>query len=333
MLWIYATRTIAIFFIVLLHSASFYYNNSEINSYPWWIGNIFNSASRWAVPVFVMISGVLLLDENKNLTMFDFYKKRSQKIIIPTIFWSSFYSAIWYLQLKNSGDQIDFKRLAMNFISGHSYYHLWFLFMIAGMYIFTPFLKKLVHVMKKNELNVFLLITFLLSLLYVIYAYKNHYQSNFWPLWCLPFIPYFILGYEFRENNIHIKKISLIFIIAVLIFCIIISTWFVAVDHNSNNSYFFEPLSIFVIPLSLSTFILLKKTNFIFEKFFKMLSPLTLGIYIIHPFFLGVFFKLFKKISMEYPCSILIAATVTTVILSFITSYLLKKTPYLRHVV
>lgn len=64
--WISLTRVLAIVFVVMLHSAAFYYNNFNAANYGWLVGNAGNALSRWAVPVFVMISGALLLGNNKT---------------------------------------------------------------------------------------------------------------------------------------------------------------------------------------------------------------------------------------------------------------------------
>src|SRR5437868_4695382 len=49
------------------------------------------AACRWAVPVFVMLSGALLLDPDRKETPKAFYRKRFWRVGIPLVFWSTFY--------------------------------------------------------------------------------------------------------------------------------------------------------------------------------------------------------------------------------------------------
>lgn len=87
-----AAATIAVIFI---HSTAVWYGRiREIDQISWWIANILNAASRFAVPVFVMISGAVLL--GNSMTVGDFYRKRAFRLVPPIIFWSIFYLLFQY---------------------------------------------------------------------------------------------------------------------------------------------------------------------------------------------------------------------------------------------
>ena len=92
MLWINNAKIIAAFAVIMLHISSYFLYNSYLD-FNWWTANLFDSSARWCVPVFVMISGYLLLSPEKNYTTLDFYKKRINRIIIPLIFWTVFFLA------------------------------------------------------------------------------------------------------------------------------------------------------------------------------------------------------------------------------------------------
>ncbi len=55
--YISVLRIIAIFLIILIHSSSGYLNSNDFNSFDWNYANWINSFSRFAVPLFVIISG------------------------------------------------------------------------------------------------------------------------------------------------------------------------------------------------------------------------------------------------------------------------------------
>src|SRR3989304_5868153 len=86
MIWLDNARISAIFAVVLLHVAYGVVIENDIGTNYWWFANIFDSSARWCVPVFVMISGALLLDSSKNEDSLTFYKKRLSRILLPVLF-------------------------------------------------------------------------------------------------------------------------------------------------------------------------------------------------------------------------------------------------------
>lgn len=60
-------RLIAIFAVVVQHTSNLIVYYESVGSYEWWIGHIFNSMTRFlGVPVFLLITGLLLLDNQKK---------------------------------------------------------------------------------------------------------------------------------------------------------------------------------------------------------------------------------------------------------------------------
>ncbi len=74
-------RIVAIFLVILIHSSSGYLNSNEFESFDWSYANWLNSFSRFAVPLFVVISGALLLQKDESTGQF--YRKRLLKIVPP----------------------------------------------------------------------------------------------------------------------------------------------------------------------------------------------------------------------------------------------------------
>ncbi|WP_415186318.1 acyltransferase family protein [Shimwellia blattae] len=81
-------RILSIFAVIVLHQASAFslYENTSLE---WWVVDFYNSFARWCVPVFIMLSGYLLLHKEEGFYVF--YRKRLSRILIPLIFWSFFY--------------------------------------------------------------------------------------------------------------------------------------------------------------------------------------------------------------------------------------------------
>lgn len=122
-------RTVAVFFVVLVHvSAETFYQFS-----PNWLATIsLNSASRTAVPIFLMISGAVLLRREHSATS---ALRRVVRICIPLLFWSVIYLAFDGGLWNSEGFQWQsLKRI----LDGSVKYHLWFIYAMIPVYAFMP---------------------------------------------------------------------------------------------------------------------------------------------------------------------------------------------------
>ena len=62
-------RVIASFCVVMTHVAQQVWYHDPIDTYEWNVANVYESAVRWSVPVFVMISGSLFLSSCKSFKL------------------------------------------------------------------------------------------------------------------------------------------------------------------------------------------------------------------------------------------------------------------------
>ena len=85
--WLDYLRVIALFGVIIGHvAADFYRGYGEVGMADWWLSNMVNASVRFVVPVYVMVSGALLL--GRSYSMEDFYKKRALRLIPPLLFWN-----------------------------------------------------------------------------------------------------------------------------------------------------------------------------------------------------------------------------------------------------
>lgn len=145
-------RIVAAIMVIVQHVSAIYIHRLDNNLDGYYeTANIYFSISVYAVPIFVMLSGAFLLSNSQNSDYVYFYRKIRRKIIKPTIIWSLLY--VLFVQLKNyiafrSDVEVDFYQPIKNLLNGRPYYHLWYLFMIIGLYAVTPVL-----IMIKDEIS------------------------------------------------------------------------------------------------------------------------------------------------------------------------------------
>ncbi|WP_084678205.1 acyltransferase [Actinopolymorpha alba] len=140
--WISWARIVAIVGVVAIHVCSHLILEwGEISAKLWHFGNLLESASRFSVPVFVMVSGATLLAPRPGETLRDFYLRRASRIAIPLVVWTCFFLV---LDAWSHGREVTAYTFVQGFLWGRPYYHLYFLYVVAGLYLITPFLRVFV---------------------------------------------------------------------------------------------------------------------------------------------------------------------------------------------
>ena len=156
-------RVIACFAVIVLHTSSANWYDADVNTLAWQTFNFYDAAVRWSVPVFVMISGALFLDPAKELPVGRIFRKYLPRIVWAYLFWSLVY-VLLYLATRiyiDGGYHGAVSDLVTMFITGH--YHMWFLFMIAGLYIITPLVRRITS--HKQSMEYFLVLFAVFALL------------------------------------------------------------------------------------------------------------------------------------------------------------------------
>ncbi|MFT4032391.1 MAG: acyltransferase family protein [Siphonobacter sp.] len=324
-------RTIAAFLVIMLHVSAEYVNSGKTNlvfDASFWIGNIVDSFSRISVPVFVLISGMFLIDRKESFG--EFYQKRAYRILIPLVSWSGIYLLYDLVLDTLINNRISFKSIIINALSGNPFYHMWYLFMIMGLYVITPIINIVIHVISKKILwiiAIILLIFGMINSTFGIVVRKN----DLFIFWFLNYLGYFIFGYLIKNDNNKFLLIALLSVYIVSGFVIAILSYYTIVYFN--NLYFYTFVSPFVAIGSLSIVRLFNQLK-LGDNLFSRLSCLTLGIYLIHAGVLDILVRLLRYLdiydhaAIGIPLKFIITSFVSIRIATFI-----KKTKYIHRII
>ena len=336
MIWIDKARISAAMAIVVLHSAILVQSANLLGSGYWWSGNIYNSLVRWAIPVFVMISGALLLDPGKNEPFGLFYRKRIARIFIPLLAWSAIYLCLDYFYAATYGIQISKQQIFLNLLEGKPHFHLWFLYMIIGLYLFTPFFRLIIRNTSHKDLQILVLIMFLISAFSFLYTELIPGVPPLFITKFIPFIPYYFLGYLIRSTQYKPSKITLL----VIFFCsgVITATGYyfsAQIRHVSSGIYFYGYFSFAVIIMAACILMWfryyhIKTCN---SGTIHQIAQLTLGIYLIHPIFLKLINLKGWGISIMNPALSIPLTAIAVFCLSLASSWLIKQVPVLKRII
>ena len=128
-------KAVAAFAVILLHTSSTCMVRVPKGSPEWMSLNAWNSMTHWAVGMFVMISGVLLLDSERSLSNRKLFSYIGH--ILRCYFGWSFLYTILVVTTNGTSDTIV--TFLAEWLQGH--YHMWYLWMILGIYLVLPILR------------------------------------------------------------------------------------------------------------------------------------------------------------------------------------------------
>lgn len=134
------TRVVAVIGVAAIHVFGAMVSDPALQgSRLWWAAVAIDIGFIWVVPVFVMISGALILEPRQFArgTM-SFYRRRLGRLAPALVFWSVFYFVLVRSGL--SGLPITREALASFVLDGRPYTHLYFLWLIIGLYAIAPVL-------------------------------------------------------------------------------------------------------------------------------------------------------------------------------------------------
>lgn len=326
-------RVFSIFCVIFLHVSAGNWAYTDVNSMNFTIMNIANGSVRFATPVFVMISGALMLDPKYDFSIKKIFTKNISRIATAFIFWSVFYAMITLVL--SGGTVLSF---AQSIIVGH--YHMWFLYMIVGLYIVLPIMRKIAE---NRELSIYFLVC---SLFFVFICAFLKETSIFSELITTVlaksnvnvfsgYTSYFLLGYFIKNETISKKTSKFLYIMGfgAIIFTILMTqvvSVATGVAYDKFYSYFMP--NVLVVAVAVFVFFKNMKIPEKFEKYIIRLSNLTFGIFLIHPFANIIIYK-FITTNTVNPIISIPLISVLSFGLSGIITYIISKNKFSKYII
>ncbi len=316
-------RVLATFLVILIHASTGYLNQFNASSLEWNYANVLNSMSRFSVPLFLMISGALLLNKQEDSLVF--YRKRMTRILWPFLFWVALYLMYYFYRYTNF-EVLPAQRvleISIDKILHGPSAHLWFLYMILGVYLAIPFVRILVQHASHRDLHI-LLGLWAASLLIMDKSYAS-YMPKIDLTFFSGYLGYTLLGYILSKRERKVSTTVLIISILLLIFFNTVGTWYYSAYINKFSPAFYGYLGLNNAVLASLVFLLCKRL-FVSTALtcLQTLDNHSFGIYLVHIIVLNYVHPLVNLPTL-YKIPI---ATLITFIGSFVATYLIRKIPY-----
>lgn len=331
-------RFIAAIAVIAIHVLGpFRHLYGEIPDSDWLAAAGINSVTRWAVPVFIMISGALLLSSDRAFDCGHYLSKRLSKVAVPFIGWTIIYAITAGFMVDNlftgqwqAGVTWDALIASPN---DPTWYHLWFFYDFIPLYFVIPFL---IPVLKKASPEMVKLLIFAWAVLFLMnwLDVQTFLSQNL-----VLYTGYLVLGwYLFNRDNSAQLKYWLIAGISMLLLNFI-GTWLLALETGAYSSFFMGYKTLNTAVIGAMLFVLAQnyadRIQGKLRDFIHIVSKYSLGIYLLHPLLLIPV----RVIDNGYYASLMSnwlaipILTIITLFASLIITMLLVKIPLVKRLV
>ena len=329
--WVDVVRVAAMSLVVVVHVLNLgnRLDYLPVNSMGWLTVDAANVGTRWALPIFTMITGYLLLDPRKLLDWHTFYHRRIQKVAWPLLAWTIIYLGITAYDDYATGKPFGITTVVAMLIKGEPYSHLWYLYMLAGLYVVCPVIKLATDRMTSGQLIGVVTLCFAVdafsSSLDALHSVPNVTYIDDFP----HYLGYFLAGH-LLGRVLPLPKAAPT--VAVLVAAFLALTAIIDVVAHLVSPYaarqllgFWNPI---IVVLSLAVFVLLRQLPIAvaWHPWLARAGGISFGVYLVHPAFLDAL--LYWTYPRTFPA--FAAALMFVFLSSVIVVVVLQRIPVLR---
>lgn len=289
--------------VIYLHTAA---GALRSLNYPilWNFSNFFACLATPAVPLFFMMSGALLLKEEKTADLGYLFRRRIPKVLLPLLSFSAL--IVLYYLFRGNGEKA--LTTAAHLLNTPPVVPYWFLYALIPMYLISPLLKKMTDGMTGAHWNYVMALWACLTL--GLFTIRSFTPSSWWELvftehWTLNlnmiggYLGYFLLGaYLERWEKLPSRK-ALWVVAAVMLAVSVLGTRWDTYGQMMYSDRFTNYLTLFTMLLSADLFLLAKSYLRGKEetgRVLPFLAGVSFPVYLIHPLALSVGERLWTRL-------------------------------------
>lgn len=214
-------RCAAMLAVIVVHVSGGSLEAAAVGSPAFQVLNLYDGLAHWCVPVFVMLSGMFLLDPGHSLPLSKLFFGHILRIAVALTVWGTAYALVG--QVTANGLSWESVQAALyQVLLGRTSFHLWFLYMIIGLYLVTPILRAFVRGASRGDFHWFFLLVFLFAcIIPTILRLRpsqtlSLYVNNLNLKLVLGYVGYYVLGYYLKAYSLSRPAEYLIYVLGIL---------------------------------------------------------------------------------------------------------------------
>lgn len=365
--WIDLLRVIAIALVVVSHCCD-HYTAFGIDDPEFALGSFVGSLVRPCVPLFAMMTGVLLFPVKRDMSLTSFYRKRIVRIIVPLIFWSLMlplvnflaYTYVWPHPANISlGGPYNVETLVNRlytwiFNFNYDTIPLWYVYMLIGIYLVIPIVSRWLETASDRDVRVLLCLwVFSLVVPYIQYlAPSLGYQGNYgnmgiWGVcswnafgsfyYVSGFTGYMILANYLMRHPVRCSslKLALITVPMFIVGFIVTYSGYVGMMPSQNWTLiemFWSFCSINVLMMTLPVYLWVERTQVKSSPLMTSLAIMSFGVYLCHFSIVQWGYEVFYSMGLSVPLR-LACNVVCSLAVSYAIVWLMMQSRLLRRFV
>ena len=343
-------RVLAVLAVVMIHCAAYYVTADTRSTGSFHLANLLNSLSRCGAPLFFLLSGALMLREDRKMDIHTAWK-RVKPILLLLVAWSVFYAVVTQLLIPMAqGETYSLQNVLIHCLLGH--YHLWFLYVLIGLYLITPILQTFVKRENRKLIFYYLVLSALFQFLAPFVNVASNLifpgrdfgaqlmgQFNMGFVNC--YAAYYILGWYLSSFSFTDTGRKWIYALGAAGFGVTLLGAYWAAQVQGTTIYGWEivyPIeSLNILLYSMGIFFALcqgfRKIRFTgkgWQKGLLALSRLSFGVYVIHALPVLI---LYHVVFAGRSVRLLPVYWLSTAAISYAVAYLMSKIPLLKKLV
>ena len=352
--WVDALRVLACFMVVASHCCDGFVAEFNADRQAFVTGVLTGSLMRASVPLFVMMTGVLLLPIPAEMRLGGFYRRRLGRIIPPLVFWSLALPPLAYLYFTGFGSHsvnpsVDLTAYTPEGLTNRLWTWvlnfnfdttpLWYLYMLLGLYLIMPVLSAWLRDARKCEIETFLKVWGVTLLLpYIqLFAPALGYAGNYGHMGILGacdwnafstfyyvsgFVGYLVMAYYLKTYPPAWNSV-LLAIMFVAGYCATAGGYMWLQERYPGNYAYLEIVWYFcginVMMMTIPLFVALQRSRLGSHGWLRTLAGLTFGIYLCHFIFVMMAYDWFQSTGLPPMLRIILMALIVFALAACVT--------------
>ena len=289
----YVIRIVACLAIVVLHTAQYgtdaFKNPEQVRIAAMSLRN----CMMWAVPCFVMVTGALLLDPARELSLKKLFTKYIARIFWALLLISAVYEITDYFIFHERTLPEAVKNWAEGILYASGWKPLWYLYLLIGLYLLMPFYKKIAAHCSRQEMRYLLIVLFVFQALIPTIEALSGKDIGFYIAVYSVYMLYLFMGYAISQGMEKLPKKMILPLLIVSFAAVVLFTYLYITGQRSGLNAAVTRYS-FVLTVFQAGWIyillhdLKEPVSSRITALIRKLDSLTFGVYLIHLIFLRV---------------------------------------------
>lgn len=335
-------RAVALIAVVIIHISSPLMNmNWARNEAFWWLGLVWQSSVRFAVAMFVVLTGATLL--TKPIEPLQFYKRRFSRVVLPALFWLPAYWVFRWFMLVPAQRPMGVKPVldwALQLFDREGVSkHLWYLYMIILLYALMPLIAYLLQKLSLRAVLMGLAGWMVVNLAQMAGLFSLDSLPSFvvkiynYLLYAGYLVTGYVLVRYFQKTNF--PKLLSVSIFFTTVFVAAFVTYILSHYHQKQTTTFMSTFCVNTFIQVLAVYFFFKSLS-IESKFLcwllGVLSNYSFGIYLVHIMVISLLFRVGVFWTMAHPLISIPLLLIIVLLISWVVIFILRRLPGLKYV-